>query len=225
MDRIIAQPGTVPAYKVGELKIRELRAYAQKELGPEFDLRAFHDRVLGHGQLPLDLLEKSIKDWVREQIRASSAALRRISPWTSADCAILSCVETMDDRVDPEVRRVAELLSMVVRMSGRSRRSIEEELGLGSSGLSKILNGTVRLQMSHILSILQAVEVDPGEFFQVAYPRRWARRKDGLMKQVGLLMKEEPVPEEMDDPEEGLEDFDERVRLVMLRLLGGGPQR
>ena len=130
----------------------------------------------------------------------------------------------MDDRVDPEVRRVAELLAMVVRMSGRSRRSIEEELGLGSSGLSKILNGTVRLQMSHILSILQAVEVDPGEFFQVAYPRRWARRKRGLMKQVRLLMNEEPEPEEaddLDDLEEELEDFDERVRLVMLRLLGG----
>lgn len=67
VDRIIVQPGTVPAYKVGELKIRELRAYAQKELGPKFDLRAFHDRVLGHGQLPLDLLEKSIRDWVRER--------------------------------------------------------------------------------------------------------------------------------------------------------------
>ena len=68
VDRIIVQPGTVPAYKVGELKIRELRAYAQKELGPRFDVRAFHDRVLGHGQLPLDLLEKSIREWVREQL-------------------------------------------------------------------------------------------------------------------------------------------------------------
>ncbi len=68
MDRIIARPGTVPVYKIGELKIRELRAYAQKELGPRFDLRAFHDRILGHGQLPLDLLEKSIEDWVGEQL-------------------------------------------------------------------------------------------------------------------------------------------------------------
>lgn len=72
VDRIIVQPGTVPVYKIGELKIRELRAYAQKELGPRFDLRAFHDRVLGHGQLPLDLLEKSIKGWVRERTRGSA---------------------------------------------------------------------------------------------------------------------------------------------------------
>jgi uncharacterized protein (DUF885 family) len=66
VDRIIVQPGSVPAYKVGELKIKELRAYAERELGPRFDLRAFHDHVLGGGQLPLDLLEKSVKAWVAE---------------------------------------------------------------------------------------------------------------------------------------------------------------
>src|SRR6185295_10957613 len=64
VDRYISQPGSVPAYKIGELKIKELRAYAQRELGPKFDLRAFHDHVLGSGQLPLDLLEKSVKAWV-----------------------------------------------------------------------------------------------------------------------------------------------------------------
>ena len=69
VDRIIAHPGTVPVYKIGELKIRELRAYAEKELGSRFDVRAFHDRVLGHGQLPLDLLEKSVKEWVTSQTR------------------------------------------------------------------------------------------------------------------------------------------------------------
>src|SRR6185503_14559214 len=61
VDRYIVQPGSVPAYKIGELKIRELRRYAEKELGAAFDVRAFHDRVLGSGQLPLDLLQKSIE--------------------------------------------------------------------------------------------------------------------------------------------------------------------
>lgn len=70
VDRILAHPGSVPVYKIGELKIRELRAYAEKELGAGFDIRAFHDRVLGHGQLPLDLLEKSVREWVREQLPA-----------------------------------------------------------------------------------------------------------------------------------------------------------
>ena len=77
VDRIIAHPGSVPVYKIGELKIRELRAYAEKELGPRFDIRAFHDRVLGHGQLPLDLLEKSIRDWVSETLRAAGEARPR----------------------------------------------------------------------------------------------------------------------------------------------------
>ena len=68
IDRYIAQPGSVPSYKIGELKIRELRRYAEKELGASFDVRAFHDRILGSGQLPLDLLEASVRAWVAEAL-------------------------------------------------------------------------------------------------------------------------------------------------------------
>ncbi len=136
-------------------------------------------------------------------------------------------MENAEDRVEPEVRRLADLLAMVVRVSGRSRRSIEAELGLGSSGLSKILNGTVRLQMSHILSLLEAVEVDPNEFFQVAYPRRRAR-KSPLMEEIRLLVERpqeaDPQDTEKDLADDGLPDFDERVRLVLLRLLRDKPQ-
>lgn len=67
VDRYITSPGSVPVYKIGELKIRELRSYAEKELGEKFDIRAFHDEVLGGGQLPLDLLEKNIRNWVAKQ--------------------------------------------------------------------------------------------------------------------------------------------------------------
>ena len=73
IDRYITQPGTAPVYKLGELKLQELRRYAAKELGPSFDLRAFHDQVLGHGQLPLDLLDQSLRAWVA----AEKAAGRR----------------------------------------------------------------------------------------------------------------------------------------------------
>jgi prolyl oligopeptidase len=66
VDRYIVQPGSVPAYKIGELKIRELRRYAEKELGPKFDVRAFHDFILGSGSLPLDVLEARVKGWVAE---------------------------------------------------------------------------------------------------------------------------------------------------------------
>jgi uncharacterized protein (DUF885 family) len=64
VDRYIADPGVALAFKIGELKIRELRAAAEKELGPAFDLRAFHDEVLRHGALPLDLLEHNVKLWM-----------------------------------------------------------------------------------------------------------------------------------------------------------------
>ena len=64
VNRYISWPGQALAYKLGELKIRELRNMANKELGPKFDLAAFHDAVLGQGSVPLDVLEQQINDWV-----------------------------------------------------------------------------------------------------------------------------------------------------------------
>jgi len=64
VDRYIVQPGSAPAYKIGQLEIRRLRREAEAELGPRFDVRAFHDHVLGSGPLPLDLLAQSVHDWV-----------------------------------------------------------------------------------------------------------------------------------------------------------------
>jgi uncharacterized protein (DUF885 family) len=64
IDRYISSPGQALAYRIGDLKFRELRASAQRELGPAFDLRAFHDEVLRHGAIPLDLLEQNIQAWV-----------------------------------------------------------------------------------------------------------------------------------------------------------------
>lgn len=63
-DRYIVWPGQALAYKVGQLKILELRDRAQKALGPKFDIRAFHDEVLGAGALPLQELEERIDAWI-----------------------------------------------------------------------------------------------------------------------------------------------------------------
>jgi uncharacterized protein (DUF885 family) len=67
VNRYISWPGQALAYKLGELKIRELRALATKELGAKFDLAAFHDAVLGQGAVPLDVLDAQIKDWISAQ--------------------------------------------------------------------------------------------------------------------------------------------------------------
>ena len=70
VDRYIVWPGQALAYKIGELKIQELREYARNELGPAFDIRAFHDQVLVRGAMPLGVLEQRIHAWV-EQITKS----------------------------------------------------------------------------------------------------------------------------------------------------------
>ncbi len=71
-DRYIAWPGQALGYKIGQLKFLELRQKAEKELGPKFDIRAFHDKALDGGALPLDLLESRINAWIEEQKQAAT---------------------------------------------------------------------------------------------------------------------------------------------------------
>ena len=64
VDRYIVWPGQAVGYKIGQLEIRALRTDAERRLGPKFDVRAFHDVVVGQGAVPLDVLQRLVRDWV-----------------------------------------------------------------------------------------------------------------------------------------------------------------
>jgi uncharacterized protein (DUF885 family) len=81
VDRYIVMPGQALAYKIGQLQIARLRAHAQRELGPAFDIRTFHDQVLLRGAMPLDVLEQHVNRWIeRVKQDGSPDAVRSPSP-------------------------------------------------------------------------------------------------------------------------------------------------
>jgi uncharacterized protein (DUF885 family) len=69
-DRYIAWPAQALSYKLGQLKIRELRDRAQQQLGPKFDIRTFHDEIINGGTLPLDLLDARTDAWIKAQLKS-----------------------------------------------------------------------------------------------------------------------------------------------------------
>jgi uncharacterized protein (DUF885 family) len=75
-DRYIAWPGQALAYKMGQLTIRKLRDEAKAQLGPKFDIKAFHDEILNGGAMPLDLLQERVERWIKaQQSPAASSGL------------------------------------------------------------------------------------------------------------------------------------------------------
>jgi len=111
---------------------------------------------------------------------------------------------------EEETKRLVALLGRIVKLSGRSQRSIEAELGLGSSVLGKILNGVIAPKLVQVLMICDALGLHPLEFFQMAYP------KQGIKSQLAQeVLAAEGITIEGRVPD----DLDERVRDSLGRLL------
>jgi uncharacterized protein (DUF885 family) len=72
-DRYISGPGQSCSYKLGQLKIRELRERAKQQLGTKFDLKTFHDEILSGGALPLDILDARVNRWIKAQFTAQAS--------------------------------------------------------------------------------------------------------------------------------------------------------
>ena len=119
-------------------------------------------------------------------------------------------MDPKDQTQDERIRRATRFLQQLIEIDGRSQRTLEPLLGLGSSGLSKVLNGVVRLQLSHVLRILDVLEIPPGQFFAEVFPVRG--RKHPALVRLGAINGESE--EEEDSPE-----FDSRVGRALLRLL------
>ncbi|HEX3531829.1 MAG TPA: hypothetical protein VH988_32625 [Thermoanaerobaculia bacterium] len=117
--------------------------------------------------------------------------------------------------VDPEQEslRLARLLGTLLKLDGRSVRSVEQLLGLGSSGLGKVLNGNIRLQVGHILMVANVLGMSPAQFFHMAYPKKPAPHR--LMKELRRTQGLQEVDESEETPE-----FEERVKRVVLQIFG-----
>ncbi len=130
---------------------------------------------------------------------------------------------------DPEVIRVTELLKTAIRIAGVSHREIEKRLGQSPGYLSRLFAGTIELKFRHILEIVKVIQIDPAEFFQLAYPRQPRTVSPGARKVRDLLSIFPPSETSASygggREREKQEDIESMIRSAVRKLLTelGGP--
>lgn len=122
----------------------------------------------------------------------------------------------MADKYTEEALRLAGMLKTLAKSKRRSIRSLEQQMGVGTSIFHKVLKGDVTLQLRHLLMIADALEIDWAEFFHLAYPRAGpapAATGGSLLGDLDRALGEEPAEEEIPDAE-----FEEKVKRVLVHL-------
>lgn len=114
---------------------------------------------------------------------------------------------SVSDRYSEETLRLATLLASLAKTKGRSIRSLEQQMGVGTSIFHKVLKGEVTLQVRHVLMIADAVGIDWDEFFHLAYPRRAQPAEGSVIEDLEAALEDEELPE-----------FEERVKQVLHQL-------
>jgi transcriptional regulator with XRE-family HTH domain len=111
------------------------------------------------------------------------------------------------DRYTDEAQRLATLLKSLAKTKGRSIRSLEQQMGVGTSIFHKVLKGEVTLQVRHLLMIADALGIGWDEFFHLAYPKRVQPVEGTVMEDVEAALEDEEIPE-----------FEDRVKRVLHQL-------
>lgn len=123
----------------------------------------------------------------------------------------------MPEGFDEEMLRLAKVLAEAVRFSHRTRQSLEQELGFSAGSLSKVFHGKTVLGLKNLLRILDALGISPKDFFAVAYEHAESSAEG---KRIIRELAESQGGPKADD-----EDFDQRVRDALSRILGTPPPR
>jgi transcriptional regulator with XRE-family HTH domain len=123
----------------------------------------------------------------------------------------------MDAKGAAEVTRVKDLLKTVVRVAGMSHREMERKLGQSPGYLSRLFAGAIELKLRHIVEILGLIDVEPAEFFQLAYPPRQTGLTSATARQARDLLALFPLEAQAGRPKQA--DVDEMVRGAVQRLL------
>ena len=122
--------------------------------------------------------------------------------------------------MDPETKRVINLLQVCLKILGIPNREVARRMGISPSYLSKLFSGGSEMRLDHLVRICRAIDLEPGEFFTLAYPRQ-ARSSTATAARLRELLQQPPPPPPMDPGEEKMQEMMKEVLEKLLKRAAG----